>query len=114
MFEPVKCPKGCIWAMLMGNGPKGETIQHCGYILHPGNGARGCEPGPGCKRYQAGKKPGKTTIRVKKGGSRFRWDEPRGKKMWKDGKTDREIADALGVDRETIGKTRRRKWMKEP
>lgn len=111
-FKPAKCPPGCAYAMRLHNSAGGELLCHCGYILITGE-SRGCNPGPGCKRYRIRKKRGNTSILLKKNGPRFQWDEPKGKKMWREGKTDREIADALGVDRETIGKTRRRKWMKE-
>ena len=112
-FKPVKCPPDCAHAMRMRDGVGGELVYHCGYILRAGE-SRGCDPGPGCNKYRPkkGKKP--ASIRVsKRKGPRSQWDMEKGRQMWKDGKTDQEIADALGVHRETVGKTRRRKWMKE-
>lgn len=108
-FKPVTCPPGCVYAMKLHNGPGGEKVLHCGYVLYMDR-VRGCDPGPGCIRYQRGKKHGPVGLRT---GPKYTWDEPRGKKMWLEGKSDREIADALGVKRDTIGDTRRRKWMKE-
>lgn len=50
------CPKDC--RFLMGLKGKGGTkiTTHCGYILFPENGARGCDPGPDCTRYEPKKK----------------------------------------------------------
>ena len=42
------CPPGCRFMMRMTSG----TETHCGYILFPGNGSRGCDPGAGCTRYE--------------------------------------------------------------
>lgn len=46
------CPEDCKYLMWC-HGKGGEKrIMHCGYILFPGNGSRGCDPGPGCTRYE--------------------------------------------------------------
>lgn len=42
------CPKDCKFMMKMISGSE----MHCGYILFPGNGSRGCDPGAGCTRYE--------------------------------------------------------------
>lgn len=111
MFKPAKCPPDCEHAMRMHNGKDGELIQHCGYILEEGNGPRGCDPGPGCKRYKPRKKKEPVPIQIKK--KRPEWDKEKARKLWLDGKPDREIAEAVGVHPETIRKIRRRKWMNE-
>lgn len=109
MFEPVKCPPGCAYAMSCDSGPEGV---HCGFILYTGR-PRGCDPGPGCNQYRKKKRPVRAALRIRKAGPKFTWDVDAGKRMWLEGKTDREIADALGVKRETVGNLRRKKWMKE-
>lgn len=128
MFKPVKCPPGCVYSMVAGGATDGVCSQHCGFILYTGQ-LRGCDPGPGCTRYRTGRRCGSIpgvqavvaegnvirpdgTIR-RAGGRKFTWDEQAGKRMWLEGKTDRQIADALGIRRDTVGDCRRRKWMKE-
>lgn len=112
-----ECPEDCKYMMQLA-GKKGQkakndekAIGHCGYILFPGNGMRGCDPGPGCIRYKPKKKKAPKPIQVKK--PRPTWDKEKGRQMWLEGKSDREIADAVGVHPETIRKIRRRKWMIE-
>lgn len=109
-FKPVKCPPGCRYSMCSHAFGK-ETVKHCGYILHTGE-RRGCDPGPGCTRYRRGGRLGNCTH-IRLGGPKFAWDEPAGKRMWLEGKTDRQIADALGTRRDNVGRVRRLKWMKE-
>lgn len=94
------------------HGKNGEKRSvHCGYILFPGNGMRGCDLGPNCIRYEPAKQKAPVPIQVKK--PRPTWDKEKGRQMWLEGKSDREIADAVGVHPETIRKIRRRKWMIE-
>lgn len=111
MFKPVKCPPDCRHAMRLTTGEGKSIINHCGYILGEGNGSRGCDPGPACKRYEPEKKKEPVTVQIKK--KRPEWDKEKARQMWLDGKTDREIAEAVGVHPETIRKIRRRKWMNE-
>lgn len=113
-FVPRKCPPGCVYAMQAHNGGDGRKVEHCGYILYTDK-PRGCDPGKNCKRYQKGDRR-HAALRVRQrrsGGCAFQWDERAGYRMWKEGHTDREIADALGTKRDIVGDTRRRKWMKE-
>lgn len=93
------CPKDCIYLQNV----HGE-IMCCSYILNTSK-MRGCDPGPGCKRYVGMRK---RPNRRKPG-----WDTATGKRMWLEGKSDREIADALGVRRDTVGEYRRRVWRHE-
>ena len=65
----------------------------------------------GCTRYEPQKKKDPVSITVKK--PRPTWDKEIARKMWMEGKSDREIAEAVGVHPETIRKIRRRKWMNE-
>lgn len=72
-----------------------------------------CAEGPGCIRYKPKKQIRRNVPRVKSTRNRFTWDERAGHQMWLDGKTDREIAEALGASQNTVGNARRRKWMEE-
>jgi hypothetical protein len=74
----------------------------CGYLGYTGE-LRGCDPGPGCKRYlkwrnhhNRGKAP--------------TWDVETGRKMWSEGYSDSYIGKKLGVSRETVAEYRRRNW----
>lgn len=49
------CPSDCKYLMML-KGKPGQKTTHCGYILFPGNGSRGCDPGPGCTRYEPKKR----------------------------------------------------------
>lgn len=113
MFEPEECPADCRYLMQVHSGLK-EKVVHCGYILLTER-MRGCDPGPGCRAYEPGKRLSKSVGRTVKTnrGPKFTWDERTGFRMWLEGATDREIADELGVSRDLVGDTRRRKWMKE-
>lgn len=50
-----ECPSDCRFMMTL-NAKPGQKTTHCGYILFKGNGARGCDPGPKCKRYEPKKR----------------------------------------------------------
>lgn len=112
MFKPKKCPPDCYYASLYGLGGSGKRKYSCDYIFREGH-SRGCTPGPGCVRYKPKKQIRRNVPRVKSTRNRFTWDERAGHQMWLDGKTDREIAEALGASQNTVGNARRRKWMKE-
>lgn len=100
MFTPKKCPPDCIYVhMVNGN------LQTCGYIFQA-HQMRGCDPGPGCKRY-VGSKAKRNKLR------RATWDAAKGKRMWLDGCSDGQIARALGAKRDTVASYRRRVWEME-
>lgn len=113
MFEPEECPADCKYLMTLNHG-QGKETTHCGYLCLTDE-LRGCEPGMECKRYEPGERLSKSVGRTVKTnrGPKFTWDERAGFRMWLEGATDREIADELGVSRDLVGDTRRRKWMKE-
>lgn len=107
MFEPVKCPKDCVYRM---NFHYGMTM--CGYILITER-MRGCDPGPGCIRYTTGTKK-KNVLCVKPRGVKASWDTDAGYRMYLEGKTDRQIADALGMGSvRKISEYRKRHWEKK-
>lgn len=112
MFKPKKCPPNCEYASLYGLGGSGKREYSCNYIFREGH-SRGCDPGPGCIRYKPKKQIRRNVPRVKSTRNRFTWDERVGHQMWLDGKTDQEIAEALGASQNTVSNARRRKWMKE-
>lgn len=107
MFEPVKCPKDCVYRMIVVDG-----TYMCGFILVEDE-LRGCDPGPGCTRYRTGTKA-KTTFTIKPRGVRATWDTDAGYRMYLEGKTDRQIADALGMgSARKISEYRKRQWEKK-
>ncbi len=116
-FVPQKCRPGCRYAMAMTSRAEGTELRGCGYLLQTGK-MRGCDPGPECSRYQRGQRRQRGSgagLRNygQKQGPKFKWDAEAGRRMWLEGKTDREIADALGTRRDNVGFVRRKYWMKE-
>lgn len=98
-FTPAICPEDCVYlTSINGNLPM------CGY-LHITGELRGCDPGPGCKRY-AGKPNRHDRFRTKKP----TWDVETGRKMWAGGYTDAQIGKKLGVSRDTVARYRERNW----
>ena len=112
MFEPVKCPPGCKYAMIAKHNKDGSVDEHCGYVIYMDQ-LRGCDPGPDCIRYEPGARIADSRFRPKQRGPKCGWDERKGFAMWQSGKTDREIADELGISRKLVSATRRRRWQKE-
>lgn len=88
-----ECPMDCEYRKTFGG-----HWPYCDYLLMADH-MRGCEPGPGCKRYVRRSKH-KAPI----------WDVETGKKMWEEGCTDAQIANALGVRRGTVSGYRERNW----
>ena len=98
--EVPKCPEDCVYRKLI-NGSHWPT---CEYLLMA-NEMRGCEPGPGCKRYVG------QVDRIR--GYKHRkpiWDVEAGKKLWEEGYTDGQIASTLGAKRQTVSEYRKRNW----
>lgn len=117
-FVPAKCPPGCAYAMT------DHGMEHCGYILLA-NQSRGCDPGPGCKRYRKGHFRAPTPMRVKdpaKRQSRISdkprkpvtptWDVAEGRRLWEAGRTDWMIAEELGVSQSSVQRRKARYWKK--
>ena len=98
-FKPAACPQDCVYLQLFGG-----KRQLCGYLLTTDE-VRGCDPGPGCKRY----------VSMKSGPKhrRAKWDVDRGKQMWLEGRTDLEIAKELHVRSRAVKAYRLRVWEKE-
>lgn len=46
------CPGDCKFLMFLNGKSEKNKTMHWGYILFPENGSRGCDPGPGCTRYE--------------------------------------------------------------
>ena len=98
-FQQVKCPDDCVYYQTL----EGKR-QMCGFFLTT-NERRGCDPGPGCKRYAAMKSGPKHR--------RTKWDVVAGKKLWEAGWKDSMIAKAMKVKPECVKSYRRRVWEKE-
>ena len=101
MFQPVKCPENC-WYLQRING----YDPMCGYFLTTDT-VRGCDPGPGCKRYI----PRVDKVRGYKS-KRMTWDAEKGRKLWEEGYTDAQIAKAVCTRIENVTAFRRRRWGK--
>lgn len=95
-----ECPPDCRYSMKMSSTGHGDPHRHCGFILYEGQ-IRGCEPGKGCARYRAGRRP----VPVK-------WDTARGRQMWLSGRSNSEIARELGVCKATVQNRKARFWKK--
>lgn len=101
-FKPAKCPVDCWYRQTISGG-----VPLCGYVLVEGE-LRGCDPGPGCKRYVGKNKNLEQTKH-----RRVTWDVDGGKKLWQAGWKDNLIAKALGIRREAVRSYRVRVWEKE-
>lgn len=101
-FVPAKCPDDCLYLQMF------ESKRcMCGYFLITGE-LRGCDPGPGCKRYvglNADEKAAKHR--------RVKWDVVTGKKLWEAGWKDSMIAKVMRVKPDTIKAYRLRVWEAE-
>ena len=92
--EAPKCPEDCVYRKLI-NGSYWPTCEY----LFMANEMRGCEPGPGCKRYMRRSRHKAPT-----------WDVEKGRKLWEQGYTDGQISKILGVRRGTVAGYRERNW----
>lgn len=81
----------------------GRNTRTCDYILMEDT-RRPCPPGAGCTARRTSKK-------VRKVG-KPRWDTELGRLLWLDGKSDREIAEEMGVATNTVLHQRKTKWEK--
>jgi len=117
-FVPAKCPPGCAYSMVC------EGMSHCGFILLA-NQSRGCDPGPGCKRYRKGHFRPPTPMRVKDPARRRSrisdkprkpvaptWDVAEGRRLWEAGYTDSMIAGELGISKASVQRRKARYWKK--
>lgn len=85
---------------------KGTNTDTCDYLLITGK-PRGCPAGAKCTRYSTGKKARKvpklpTTFKKGNPGLFVAFES-----MYEEGFSDQQIADALGVSKEIVGKWRR-------
>ena len=99
-------------------------VEHCGYVLLA-HQLRGCDPGPGCIRYRKGHFRAPTPMRVKDPARRQKrlsdkprknvsqsWDVARGRELWLEGRTNREIAEAVGISASSVQRRKVRYWKK--
>ena len=82
---------------------RGRSTGTCDYIFVMGI-RRPSLPGKDCTVYLS-RKEGEEILRKPK------WDTEAGRKMWLDGKTDKQIADALGTTDRAVNLYRYRKWI---
>lgn len=82
-----------------------KATDTCDYILIEDE-LRGCPAGAGCFR--------KMTNKEFRMGKTQKWDREKGRELWLQGKTDKEIAANWGVHPDAIGQVRRAVWEKEP
>lgn len=99
MFKPAKCPEDCVYRQVVST-----EVPMCGYLFKTGQ-MRGCDPGPGCRRYVGLNEDLKHAKHRK-----TTWDTVKGKQMWEEGCSDSQIAKALGVKRNTVSTYRKRCW----
>lgn len=97
--EVPQCPDDCWYLKSFGG-----HWPYCDYWAMEDR-MRGCEPGPGCKRYVARHTPYKSHR-----GKAPTWDVETGRKMWEEGYTDAQIGKELGVRRDTVAGYRERNW----
>lgn len=104
-------PPDCIYSMKFTTTAQGLAHRHCGYILKAGR-SRGCEPGPGCLRYDNGKKAtpaAEPVVRPTIGPPR--WAAP-ARELWEDGISKAEIARRLGITWSQVDYRCRMHWEK--
>lgn len=80
----------------------GPAHQTCDY-WEKADELRGCPPGNGCTRRITKKEYMKMAAPSK-------WDKAIGHEMWKDGKSDKEIGEALGVTAQAVSLHRKKYW----
>lgn len=93
--KQAKCKRGCIYYS--------TTTHTCDYWLLMDQ-RRPCPPGKDCTVYQ----------RSAKGGAKNKWDKAKGKELWQQGKSDREIAEAVGATTGAVYWYRKAHWEKTP
>ena len=81
----------------------GRNTRTCDYILVEDQ-RRPCPAGAGCTARRTSKKVSKV--------GKPRWDTELGRLLWLDGKSDREIAEEMGVATNTVLHQRKTKWEK--
>ena len=101
-FKPAKCPADCWYRQTISG-----SVPLCGYVLIEDE-LRGCDPGPGCKRYVGRNKNLEQTKHRK-----VTWDVDGGKKLWQAGWKDNMIAKVLRTRPENVRSYRVRVWEKE-
>ena len=90
--------RGCMYLSL--------SVGSCDYILIEDK-RRPCPGGKGCTVRKDGVRPQHEEARKKP-----KWDTEMGKQLWKAGKTDEEIANAMGVTRDAVSSYRLKHWGK--
>lgn len=78
------------------------TTETCDYWLIEDR-LRGCPGGPGCDKKI-------TKKEYRKMNPAGKWDKAAGMKMWQEGKTDKEIAEAFCVTPSAVFQIRKKKW----
>lgn len=96
----------------MGCAFLGRNLGNCDYWLLMDK-LRPCKPGKDCtvKKKDAPEcVDGKSAEKRDCGGRRVTWDTEKAFQMYKDGATDREIYEALGIKKNTFVAYRKRQW----
>lgn len=90
--------RGCMYLSL--------SVGSCDYILIEDK-RRPCPGGKGCTVRKDGMR-----TNIEETYKKPKWDTEKGKALWRNGKTDEEIAKALGVTQSTIASYRLKHWGK--
>lgn len=108
-WVPARCPRDCVYRA------GASDYVGCNYIFVEDK-MRGCDPGPGCKRYKARSRghrrvSGITLGNPPRSAKRTKWDVQTGFAMWLTGSSDRQIAAELAISPQTVGERRRKHWV---
>lgn len=117
-----QCPPDCAYTMRFSTAGDGIIHRHCGYILKAGQ-MRGCEPGPGCTRYQGGGAATPAAMSVKAPKARVprpapikrkprlpQWDTRKGYELYRQGLSTGRIAEVMGVGLYAVQYYRQKYW----
>lgn len=103
------CPPDCRYSMAFSSTGDGRCHRHCGFILRTGR-IRGCDCGPGCIRYDNGRKPEQAGQEKSPFG--LRWDVARGRRLWEQGESQGAIAREMGISRASVERRAKMYWKK--
>ncbi len=87
-----------------------ETEVCCGYFCITGR-RRPCPPGAGCTEYIRDERAAKERAQAPRQ-RQISWDTDHARRLWQDGATDQEIADAVGASKDAVRHWRQRRQMR--